>query len=85
VRRTLADFAPDVVHLASPFELGRRYAGQLINWTYQPWRCIKRMCPGTSESTVFGSRKRAWQRIIAIHQSATRTRTISFCRAAAGI
>ena len=24
VRRILADFAPDVVHLASPFELGRR-------------------------------------------------------------
>lgn|GEM_PF-3073137 len=74
VRRILADFAPDVVHLASPFELGRRAMRAADQLDIPTVAVYQTDVPGyLGKYGLPFLEAWAWQRVIAIHQSATRT------------
>lgn len=74
LKRVLADFAPDVVHLASPFELGRR-AARAANLLGIPTVAIYQTdVPGYLAAYGLPFLEAfAWQRVTGIHQSVTRT------------
>lgn len=74
MRRILADFAPDVVHLASPFELGRRAMRAADQLDIPTVAVYQTDVPGyLGKYGLPFLEAWAWQRVIAIHQSATRT------------
>ncbi|MBG6107427.1 glycosyltransferase family 1 protein [Frigoribacterium sp. CG_9.8] len=74
VRRLLADFAPDVVHLASPFELGRRAMRAADQLDIPTVAVYQTDVPGyLGKYGLAFLEAWAWQRVIAIHQCATRT------------
>ncbi|WP_394769751.1 glycosyltransferase family 4 protein [Lacisediminihabitans sp.] len=74
VRRLLAGFAPDVVHLASPFELGRRAMRAAEQLGIPTVAVYQTDVPGyLGKYGVPFLEAWAWQRVVAIHQLATRT------------
>lgn len=74
MRRILADFAPDVVHLASPSELGRRAMRAADQLDIPTVAVCQTDVPGDLGKYGLPFLEAwAWQRVIAIHQSATRT------------
>jgi len=74
VRRILASFAPDVVHLASPFELGRRAMRAAEQLGIPTVAVYQTDVPGyLGKYGLPFLEAWAWQRVVAIHQLATRT------------
>lgn len=74
VRRILANFAPDVVHLASPFELGRRAMRAADQLGIPTVAVYQTDVPGyLGKYGLPFLEAWAWQRVISIHQLATRT------------
>ncbi|CAN5120877.1 glycosyltransferase family 1 protein [soil metagenome] len=74
VRRILANFAPDVVHLASPFELGRRAMRAADQLGIPTVAVYQTDVPGYLGKYGLPLLEAwAWQRVISIHQLATRT------------
>ena len=74
LKKAFADFAPDVVHLASPFELGRRAARAASLLGIPTVAIYQTDVPGyLGAYGVPFLESWAWQRIAGIHQSVTRT------------
>lgn len=74
VRRLLAGFAPDVVYLASPFELGRRAMRAAEQLGIPTVAVYQTDVPGyLGKYGLPFLEAWAWQRVVAIHQLATRT------------
>jgi phosphatidylinositol alpha 1,6-mannosyltransferase len=74
LKRLLADFAPDVVHLASPFELGRRAAKAAEQLGIPTLAIYQTDVPGyLARYGVAFLENLAWQRVANIHQGVTRT------------
>ncbi|WP_150307400.1 glycosyltransferase family 4 protein [Planctomonas psychrotolerans] len=74
VRRILADFDPDVVHLASPFELGWRAIRAAQQLQIPTVAVYQTDVPGYFGRYGLPALERmAWQRVINIHRAADRT------------
>ncbi|WP_434995265.1 glycosyltransferase family 4 protein [Arthrobacter sp. Ld5] len=74
VRRILADFAPDIVHLASPFELGWRALRAATSLGIPVVAVYQTDIPGyTARYGLPLLESWAWQRVENIHCGATRT------------
>lgn len=74
VRRILAAFHPDVVHLASPFELGRRAMRAAEQLGIPTIAVYQTDVPGyLGKYGLPFLEAWAWQRVAGIHQHATRT------------
>lgn len=74
LKRLLADFAPDIVHLASPFELGRRAAKAAEQLGIPTLAIYQTDVPGyLARYGVAFLENLAWQRVASIHQGVTRT------------
>ncbi|MHC5797292.1 glycosyltransferase family 4 protein [Lacisediminihabitans sp. FW035] len=74
VRRILAAFAPDIVHLASPFELGRRAMRAAEQLGIPAVAVYQTDVPGyLGKYGLPFLEALAWQRVVGIHQLATRT------------
>ncbi|WP_026549039.1 glycosyltransferase family 1 protein [Arthrobacter sp. Br18] len=74
VRRILADFAPDIVHLASPFELGWRALRAAAGLRIPVVAVYQTDIPGyAARYGVPLLESWAWQRVQNIHRGASRT------------